>query len=270
MNYEFISNQERFTYHKRLGFILQSLNSVTNYHHVHNEIEIAVVTEGTLNMKIGQREYEIPAGHAAFVNPYEPHTYISRTPNQCWVAEFSSYCYEPIYDWLAKNYTEDRVLGVQPELMAFLSSEVSSVFETYYNTQVNTIQMHALLAPLCNLFIRGFRWTDHKPQCNDLVLKALDIITNNDGKPLSRSYIASQIGVAPETLSRKFKETTGLSFVYYLQQYRVSQALQCLRNGCSISDAAFEAGFNTIRNFNRVFLEIVGYTPREYLNIMNH
>ena len=61
-----------------------------------------------------------------------------------------------------------------------------------------------------------------------------------------------------------FHKYTGTTFSQYLNYVRVRSAVAMLRSGekTSITDVSVRCGFNTIRNFNRAFRDITGYSPR--------
>lgn len=249
---------------RKLGFLHFQHQDLTCKLHVHREIEIVIVTEGVLSMGIAGQEYAVPAGSAIFVEPYAPHSYDSPQTNKCILIEFTHNIYQPFYDWVKQYYTEKRVVQIPPEYTQSLMSALSDAYE-HWNITIEPIHAQAILAPLCYIFTRNCIWTVNEHKCNDLFLDALDIISSNPIKEITRSYVADKLGVTPETLSRKFKESSNLSFVNYVQHFRINQAITCLAKGYLIADAAEEAGFGDIRNFNRVFKEIMGCTPSEYL-----
>ena len=67
------------------------------------------------------------------------------------------------------------------------------------------------------------------------------------------------------TFSRHFPQFTGQSFTAFLQQFRLEYCRRLLVEGeLSISEAAFEAGFQNLSHFNRLFRERWSQTPREF------
>jgi AraC family L-rhamnose operon transcriptional activator RhaR/AraC family L-rhamnose operon regulatory protein RhaS len=66
-------------------------------------------------------------------------------------------------------------------------------------------------------------------------------------------------------LRRAFQETFACSPMAYLQQLRVKRAMLLLADPLkSISDVAFEVGFNDSGYFSRVFKVETDETPKEF------
>jgi AraC-like DNA-binding protein len=66
-------------------------------------------------------------------------------------------------------------------------------------------------------------------------------------------------------LSRYFKKMSGMTFSQYLNTVKIEKAVRILSSerSISITDLMMKCGFNTIRNFNRTFKEITGYSPKK-------
>ena len=62
-----------------------------------------------------------------------------------------------------------------------------------------------------------------------------------------------------------FKETMGVSFIQYLNDYRLEIAAELLTTTTdNILDIAFHTGFNNISYFNRCFKNKYGVSPGRY------
>jgi AraC-like DNA-binding protein len=79
--------------------------------------------------------------------------------------------------------------------------------------------------------------------------------------------IAREAHMTPQAFCRYFKKHTRLTFVSFLNEVRISEACKKLSGGAfdSIAAVAYNCGFNSIANFNRVFKSITGKSPRSYL-----
>jgi AraC-like DNA-binding protein len=65
--------------------------------------------------------------------------------------------------------------------------------------------------------------------------------------------------------SRSFRRKTGRTLVAYLNELRTGLACrELIESDRSVSEIAFDAGFNNLSNFNRRFLKLKGMNPREF------
>ena len=98
------------------------------------------------------------------------------------------------------------------------------------------------------------------------VLRALTFIHQNFSEPISRSLIASHVGLSERHLNRCFQQELGVSPIVYLNRYRIKQAKTMLEAGNKdITSIAFDVGFTSSGYFTRVFREEVGVSPRNFL-----
>lgn len=84
---------------------------------------------------------------------------------------------------------------------------------------------------------------------------------------LTLDNIAREACMTPQAFCRSFKKRTGITYIEYLNELRVQRACRLLTSSSmySISSVAFNSGFNSLTNFNRVFKAIMKYSPKEYL-----
>ena len=79
------------------------------------------------------------------------------------------------------------------------------------------------------------------------------------------SALATQLGVSPRTLIRRFKSATGVSIGQYLQQRRLDEAQALLRRtNLSITEVGVAVGINDASHFSRMFREQTGLTPSAF------
>lgn len=86
---------------------------------------------------------------------------------------------------------------------------------------------------------------------------------------LSLDKMAAQLGVHPNRLSHAINAVHGTSFPALLHRYRVeyfvARSLEGALKDRPILDLAFDAGFSSKSTFNRVFKEVQGVSPSEFL-----
>lgn len=84
-------------------------------------------------------------------------------------------------------------------------------------------------------------------------------------EPVGLDDAAEALHVSRYHFSRFFKQATGMSFIRYLNRYRVSVAVNHLLYGNdSVQEIAYLSGFNSPKTFNRVFRDIQGCSPSSF------
>src|SRR5450432_2700241 len=97
------------------------------------------------------------------------------------------------------------------------------------------------------------------------IWKARHFIHENLESELSLRKVAAFANISANYLSEKFKEVTGVNFVDYVARTRFERARHLLaERRLRISEIAFEVGFQSLSQFNRVFKRLAGKSPTEY------
>lgn len=102
---------------------------------------------------------------------------------------------------------------------------------------------------------KGYQYIEH----------TLRYIEENFSNSINLVTASDNIHVSPNYLSKIFSEITGISFSDYLSKMRVEKAgIFLLNSDKSITEIAFECGFNSFSTFSRKFKSTYGCSPREY------
>jgi len=105
----------------------------------------------------------------------------------------------------------------------------------------------------------------HLPQPRDDRLQAVARLVERDlAAPVSLAGLGRRVGAGERTLSRLFREETGMSFRRWRTQLRVHRALLMLTDGCSVIDTATACGWANPSAFIDAFTALVGVTPGRY------
>jgi len=95
-----------------------------------------------------------------------------------------------------------------------------------------------------------------------VISRARQYIADHQSEDLSLAQVARACNMSEFYFCKVFKKATGLTFTDYLARVRVETVKQLLLNPHTrISEAAFEAGFQSLSQFNRVFHRIEGESP---------
>lgn len=101
---------------------------------------------------------------------------------------------------------------------------------------------------------------------NPLVLSAIALVKEHYAGPLSLDDVASRLGVTNEYLSQLFSKQMSVGFTSYVKHYRVDAAKHLLlQQKWRIQDVAGMTGYQNAKYFIRVFREVTGLTPSEFV-----
>jgi len=104
-----------------------------------------------------------------------------------------------------------------------------------------------------------------KEHGDPLVIKAQKWIERHHTKSIDYDRLAEQFQVSRRTLERRFKKSTGVTPLGYLQQVRVEAAKRLLEEGSQTFDeVTYLVGYEDIPFFRKVFVRLTGLHPKEY------
>ena len=77
--------------------------------------------------------------------------------------------------------------------------------------------------------------------------------------------LAEDLNFSRSSLYRKIKMLTGLSINEFIRSVKIKRVMQLIETkGITISEAAYEAGFNDLKYFRKTFIKQTGETPSAY------
>lgn len=152
--------------------------------------------------------------------------------------------------------------------------------EAYFQTRVVNKKQHESIIRLLTIFAQHLSSLSNQLMVQEAtaespaVAKARVFIAEHQSEELSLSQVASAVNMSAFYFCKTFKKATGMTFTEYLARVRVEKVKNLLLNPHKrVSEAAYEAGFQSLSQFNRVFRRIAGESPsvyRERIHGPNH
>ncbi len=98
-----------------------------------------------------------------------------------------------------------------------------------------------------------------------IVQKAREYIRKNRAESLSLTDVAKASGASVFHFCKVFKKSTGLKFTDYVARVRLEDAkAELLNPNRRISEIAYDVGFQSLTQFNRMFKRVFGQSPTEF------
>lgn len=99
----------------------------------------------------------------------------------------------------------------------------------------------------------------------DKIQRIFDYVVNNFKKDITLDKAADYLGYSKYYLAHFFKDETGMTFMNYVNHYRIMIAGEwLLESEATVTEICMDVGFNSIKTFNRVFKSIKGLPPSKY------
>lgn len=143
--------------------------------------------------------------------------------------------------------------------------------EAYFQTRVLNKAQYESILRLLTIFAQHLATLSNQLTVRDQaaespsVARARIYIAEHQAEDLSLDQVAHAVNMSAFYFCKTFKKSTGMTFTDYLARVRIEKVKNLLLNPHTrISEAAFEAGFQSLSQFNRVFRRIAGEAPTAY------
>ena len=250
--------------------------------HFHPEIDILLVLKNSGNLIMGDYMGSFEPGTLVMIGPDLPHSFMPFEEDENDVNKPAMICLQFSEESIGNDFLD------KPELNAVktLFSNCKHGLEFTGKTSKDAAKiLHRMadenellrLASMLQLFdllsqsqeYRSLASPSYAPSLNNKSAEKIDqiiqYIRENLDQVISLDDAASVVHMGAKSFSRFFKKNTGKTFVQYINEMRIGEACKLLLNtDLSITEVAFEVGYNTLSNFNRRFMENKGLTPRDY------
>ena len=260
-------------------YVVKNGCPVTYPPHWHNAAEFTIILKDGCRYRVSDTFYELKKGDVLLIWPHQIHETVSIPDNAALFVQFSSAIIENSLDLVSiSRFLYDChyiSASKEPELAKYITQKILEIKK-----------IHELSDPLsetqCKLCIYdillkiGNHVLDEakKETSDDLVSRkrswkyihaACNYIMESSSDNITQSEVAKEIGLSTYYFSKLFKQHMNMSFPAYLANIRVRSAASLLLDeSISITECAFQAGFQSTTAFNKTFHDITGYSPREY------
>ena len=231
--------------------------NLQNLPHWHREHELVLVEAGTATIMADGIFFTLQAGGGAFLHSEAIHSIRAEQGAVLTVAKIDAAHFRPLLgDRVPESpvLTEGHSVG---DALADLQAELAAP-DSYSGAVADAIATR-LLAEM----LRREVLTERKGESDTAErYKALMDLIHRDYADLTFDEAARFMHFSKPYFSKFFYAHTGMTFTQYLNTIRISFAAERLSAGdATVTEVSQSCGFNTIRNFNRVFKALTGYTP---------
>lgn len=228
--------------------------------HIHGQIELLVVKRGTARARIGNREYVVHEGQLLWTLPGLPHEHLS-----------------------ASSDLDMRIVHIEPCLVPELTAVCKRVAGRPV-VELSRRDFLALLDEADECTITDSAWVDRSRYLPGIArtaiaaterdhdyraptsLAELSLALLREDPSLGRRELSRLLDVSGAHLSRCFSAELGTSLQEQRARLRIITFVEHAKCGRhNLLQSALMAGFGTYSQCHRVFGQLAGMSPREYL-----
>lgn len=251
-----LAGYEKREYEDNLKVWVGRYQNSFNLPHWHNDCEIFHIEKGLIAVHIEGKEYRLTAGDTMYIASGQPHYMKALSETILTIM---------IYDPSVENFLGDRSLA-EPKLKSDYS--ILSIYRKIHSEIKEKAPLYQLSVELelQRLLLEIFR-SEKTVTKKEITQNSRfrELLTDIDEKYAYYTFsdAAKFMGFSEPYFSKYFTKMTGINFAYYLNSVRIEKAICFMRkeDHPKITEISSLCGFDTIRNFNRVFKTVTGYSP---------
>ncbi len=236
--------------------------NLNNLSHYHSDYELIHVNKGSAQITVNEHLFKVGLNESVFVNSNDIHHIHADDQTVITVLKADKEYFEKI---LAPKILLSPIIDEEVDVKSFLESVYLELKRSDENSDMMVNCMSV------QFFITLFRNSPTVERKSETVGKMSTYeIYRELCRKISVEYAtitfesaAKHMKFSEPHFSKVFHIIFGMTFTQYLNTVRIAAAIEMLQNGCmSVTEISDRCGFNTIRNFNRVFKKTTGYSPR--------
>ncbi|MBM7573249.1 AraC family transcriptional regulator [Aquibacillus albus] len=290
---DFIIESEKFLSKEKMIMVRKHTRFVDFPKHKHDYIEINYVYNGRLEQKVGDEDIVLKKGELLLLNQYIEHE-IKACQREDIIINFiiQPQFFDYIFSYLTADNIENNIGDFlinslfnhtqSGQFLYFAVSEVKSIQELIHKI-IKEIMKPSLLSEstiklyMGLLMIELIKHSDKIEKQNEsfmqyqLIMESLKYIEEHY-KEASLYELADKLNQPHYRLSKDIKKVTNKTFKELLQEKRLQEAKELLKNtDIPISTVVEQVGYDNISYFYRIFKNKYGQTPRKFREkLMNH
>ena len=247
--------------------------------HFHDEIELLIVTDGKMICTVGDKDYEILSGEAAFINSRVPHSTVTAESSSTGLIQVNldAFSDDKSSKYLSRfiNSSENSILifksgNKDTELLCGYLEKIIQEYQDKDNAYDIYIKanIYNVLAFLYRNKVLINVESNLDTRLLEKVMPALEYVNNNYNEPITLETISCLLNLDQFYFCRLFKKATKSTFTEYLNFVRVCKAEKILTETTkNVMEVSLDVGFSSVSYFNRTFKKIKNCTPTNYRKI---
>lgn len=232
--------------------------------HWHKDIEIIMVSEGRLDITLNNTPYTLSKDESLFVPGGIIH---GAEPQNC---RYECLVFSPSVLYATQRIRSAIKSKLTSPVKFVNNSDVAGIFENYRTSreghEFDTISKLYAIASLA--YEKQKDITINTEYKIEKIKAVITYIEENFSRNITLAELSACCAMSSNYFCKFFKDVTAQTPVEYITTYRLEAACEMLLSGISVTDTAYNCGFNDMSYFIHVFKKKFGVSPKQYA--INH
>lgn len=258
--------------------------------HYHQEFELSFITEGSGKRIVGDSIESFYPGDLIFIGPRIPHVWF---PEETHLRQHSGRTLESVYMLFNHEILPAGLINLPEFEYVRTAVSLSERGAKITGDTLNDVSRIMLQLPYMNRikrlmyfyeimdligrsdsfsYLASAEYVKSKFETtSSRVNRIHEYLMKNYQSEINLNEVAEIVHMAPASVCRFFKASTGLTIFEYLNKIKIDYSCQLLLNtDLNIVDISYDCGFNNLSHFNKQFKKFIGKTPSQFRTLRPH
>lgn len=253
----------------------------------HDYLEITYVYEGSGLFQSGSEKYPLSKGDLLVVGNSELHWFETGTSeplNMVAIFFLPELIYKPVYpsgdfDFIRFFYDRSHDFSNFIPAAEVAETGIPELIQEIYSRNLHKhkhyrLYIKNLLRRILLVLLEYYEArvngplieTDKKIKNIDRLRDVFSLIETSYQDKITLEEAANTVNMSTHYFCKFFKKVTGLTFTEYILRVRIDKAKELLlKNRLSITQIAYEVGFESSSYFHKVFRKLTQLNPKQYM-----
>ena len=236
--------------------------------HMHDQMEILFLRTGNITVYIDSEAYTLTPDCCCVIFPNQLHSYVDNENIENdlnYIAIFKSELLKSFGKDFDQKVPKNPIITDKNKLDKIQKYFEEALSQRASNSAYWSEASNACAVLMLTQALDSFEYKSAKLLKNDAAADIFAYCNKNFDQDISLDKMSKELNISKDHIMRLFRERFHTNFRNYINQLRIEKAKKLLNSSdMTVTDISINVGYNTIRSFNRAFLEITGYSPSQY------
>lgn len=239
--------------------------------HMHDFYEIYLVLSDNVKVETEYGFYDASLGDFFIFEPFSFHKIVASNIkfNRCLIQFDESsviaeaHCLQEAFDFIKNT----KPLHFKADIKT--THKLTELFDKaayIHNNDVpmKTFQVISCIGEIFTILQTLPKVSKPTPRPRDQFSRILKYVHTDAAKGITVTDVCEKFYISNTTLHKLFKDNIKVSPGEYILKIKLNYAMELLRKGATVTEAAEQSGFNSYSHFIRIFKKRIGLPPHKY------